>query len=577
MNTRLSDPSHQQNNQPWNTHYPTATSLSIQRRNDQLIFNLVETNSDSELILPEGKIMFMYWNSRSVKAIVPETLVQLDHLMLEHPKFLQKYPFHLVVTQKFEGNYLWVEKLSNIFPSHYLKFISLNIFWYCFLVEGRKYDENIMSTSSPLLEKYTLTYHPKQESSCELLHNLELEVSKVEGGILEMEERLKEESVMDIILLYRKILAPFQKYHQLLEDGITKMEMINTKLEEKEMEIGKLLRPSQVVNSNHSKMVGHKKVLDVINLEIQNSNLTQQKQKKELHILNSHVVKTEERIKELYQELNSLQPKSDTEETRFLENSNLLNKSEVTTPQYGTHRVAILIHLYHFTLWNEFLQFITNLAQISVYFDIYLNLGIDVSYNQSKITEILHIIKTSPLKDRIVITYSKNQGREVEGFLISYQKIISLGRSYDSMIKLHTLDNEKWRFALVYSLLGNSNIIRHNLSLLQKPQVGMIGFQIKPLEYKINKLVKYHLTSFKKNLNITELQGNFIPGNIFWIRSSILKSYLTPQFLHISIPQIQNISELPARIDSKLEAWERLFGLCVNHSGYLTVSYDYEE
>lgn len=573
MTTRLIEPSQPQNILPWKTNNPT--SLSIQLLNNELIFNFPDANS--ELILSEGKIMFIYWNSRSVKAIVPETLEQLDNLIIEHSIFLQNYPFHLVVTQKFNGNHMWVEKLSNIFTSNYLKFINLNIFWYCFLVEGRKYDENIISTSSHLLNKYTLTYNPNQESSCELLHNLELEVSKVDNGICEMEERLKEESVMDIILLYRKILPQFQKYHQLLEDSLAKMEMINTKLEEKEMEIGKLIRPSQVVNSNHSKMIGHKKILDVINLEIQNSNITHQQQKKNLHILNTNVIQTKEKINVLHQELNNLQTTSNKEEEIILEESNLLNVEDATRHPYVRHRVAILVHLYHFTMWNEFLQFITNLSKISIYFDIYLNLGIETNYNQSKLTKTIQIIKTSPLKDRIIITYSKNKGRDIEGFLISYQKIISLGRSYDSIIKLHTLNNEKWRFALVYSLLGNLNIIRHNLSLLEKPQVGMIGFQIKPLEYKLSKLVKYYLTSLKKNVNITELQGNFIPGNIFWIRSSILKSYLTPEFLQIYIPKIQSISELPERIDSKSEAWVRLFGLCVNDFGYLTVSYDYNE
>lgn len=559
------------------TKIPSSTSLTMEEVNGQLILKF--TKSDSNLILPSGKIMFVSWNSSNVRAVIPKTLEQLESQITLQNKLEKEFPFQIIISYIFDENYMWIEKLANFLNSTYVKFISLDVMWYNFSVGGRKYDESIMSC--PVVEKYSVNY-PQINSSCELMCDLETEVTQVENGILEMEERLKEEKIMDIIVLYQKLVPQFKKYHQLLEDGIQKMETLHSKLADKDKEVGKIIPSSQVINPHHSKIVGQKKVLEVINLEIKNSSLAHQKQKKEINLLNTHVVNTEEKIKALHQELKNLQKpvvKGNLNDSSTHSNSisRKANHNHKLTPDMITHQVAVFIHLYHFSLWEEFLTMINNLSLLGIYFDVFLNLSIEADYNQSQLPKTLKQIQDSPLRDRIFITYSKNKGRDIEGFLNSYQKMISIGYSYNSIVKLHSLDNEKWRFALVYSLLGNINIIQHNLSLLQKPQVGMIGFQVKPINYKISKAVKYYLTSLKKKIDISQLEGNFIPGNIFWIRTSILKSYLTPDFVKSSMLEIQNISELPSKIDSKSEAWQRLFGLFVNQSGYLTVSYDYEE
>ena len=105
----------------------------------------------------------------------------------------------------------------------------------------------------------------------------------------------------------------------------------------------------------------------------------------------------------------------------------------------------------------------------------------------------------------LYLTYSDDKGMDIGGFIISYLKMIDLGLNYNSIIKIHTKSNDNWRFAMLYSLLGTESIIKNNLNLIHKDNVGMIGNDLIPLQSIVNRnsyrFINVYMNIFNINFN----------------------------------------------------------------------------
>ena len=68
--------------------------------------------------------------------------------------------------------------------------------------------------------------------------------------------------------------------------------------------------------------------------------------------------------------------------------------------------------------------------------------------------------------ENIYFTESDKKGLDIGGFLKSYYTMLTMDIKYKSILKIHTKTNNKWFFALIYSLIGISINIIFNLTIL---------------------------------------------------------------------------------------------------------------
>ena len=174
-------------------------------------------------------------------------------------------------------------------------------------------------------------------------------------------------------------------------------------------------------------------------------------------------------------------------------------------------------------------------------------------------------------------TKTDNKGLDIGGFITSYLKMLELNLNYDSIIKIHTKTNDNWRFAMLYALLGNSKIVQHNLKLIEKENVGIIGNQTLLIRNSSNRGLVPLLNHYMRKFKISgKIEGSFIPGTIFWIKGSVLKRYFTNKLLKGCYDEFkQNYCGYTNRkIEGLPHAFERLFGIMVSSLNKEVVKFD---
>ena len=78
---------------------------------------------------------------------------------------------------------------------------------------------------------------------------------------------------------------------------------------------------------------------------------------------------------------------------------------------------------------------------------------------------------------------------DIGGFFMSYCKMLTMGLRYHQIIKIHSKTNKKWRYAMLYSILGSDKIVANNLKLMENINNGMIGHDKIPVSgvFNVNK------------------------------------------------------------------------------------------
>jgi hypothetical protein len=246
--------------------------------------------------------------------------------------------------------------------------------------------------------------------------------------------------------------------------------------------------------------------------------------------------------------------------------------------------LAIMVHLFNITLWDDITIFLQNLEGIFFDIDLYVNISVNEKEELEKLeySSLIEKINNNKLFNNIFITDSDNRGMDIGGFFISCCKMFDMGLKYDSIIKIHSKTNDSWRFAMLYALLGNDKIIRHNMELIKKKNIGMIGNNV----LSINKILSVNQRSYKYiytymdyfKIKETTNLGHFVPGTIFWMKGDVLEIHFTKEIILKCYNEFEQnyCGSLVNNREGKPHAFERFFGVMVNNAGLKTVPFDHK-
>ena len=243
-------------------------------------------------------------------------------------------------------------------------------------------------------------------------------------------------------------------------------------------------------------------------------------------------------------------------EKKLLEEQKEIESIEVVNIE--ERNLAVLVHLYHIDIWEDIKKYLKILYDSKVNYDLYVNISIndknDIQNPEYK--NLVDNINRLSIYNSVTITYSKNIGLDLGGFIKSYLKILELNLKYKHIIKIHSKQNTNWRFCMLYCLLGSEKIIKTNFKLLETEKLGMIGNN--KIRLSKDELVENVFNVKNTNKNINE----YIPGGIFWIKGEILDYYFSKQ-------NLQNMY----RDEKKMLELEKVFGVIVSSYGMFTHSY----
>ena len=292
--------------------------------------------------------------------------------------------------------------------------------------------------------------------------------------------------------------------NNILKINAKKTSNLDIMLEEKNNYLIDLLNYIEVTEDKKNKLLNN----------FNNFNSLIENKKHNLLILNNEVEELKNTKISYYKQISNLK--------NNIENKNFINRN-----------LAVMVHIFNLSKWEDIYSYIKNLYNLE--FDLYINLAANDSdtFTTPKYQKFIADLDNINEFQYLYLTYSDNKGMDIGGFIISYLKMIDLGLNYNSIIKIHTKSNDNWRFAMLYSLLGTESIIKNNLNLIHKDNVGMIGNDLIPLQSIVNRnsyrFINVYMNIFNINFNN---QGYFVPGTIFWIKGSILRKYFNKEKLN---------------------------------------------
>lgn len=124
------------------------------------------------------------------------------------------------------------------------------------------------------------------------------------------------------------------------------------------------------------------------------------------------------------------------------------------------NNILVILHLYYPELFDELYSQLEHIKE----FDLMVSIGPNVTMDD--------LTKIIDKKKNVAFFRFDNIGRDIAPFF----KIVNFARSftYDYILKIHTkksphrIDGNFWRSSILYSLIGSENIVKDNLSLLEK-------------------------------------------------------------------------------------------------------------
>ena len=454
--------------------------------------------------------------------------------VLKSIKFLKNLSRYLIFTNNFRGDLNIFESLKQKF---YLEFIdfSLECFWILY-VNNDEIDENIdIATSDYKLE---LNSFKKNESSGIFID----EVSNLKNDIDNYKKKILEESVLKLYKNYTSIennINLYKNYFNKINHNLFIAN--NIKFDEKHI----LDRENEIEKTR--KLVAYNYDLE-----------------KQIELLN-------EKIEKINKEYNKIK------------NDNKFNTLPIKITEEKEWRdIAVCVHLFNISLWEEIYGFIQNLDEFNLKIDLYVNISVNdpQMFNTFVYKDLEENIKKCDMFKNIFITHSDNKGMDIGGFFITYNKMINMGLRYHQIIKIHSKTNNNWRYAMIYALLGNKKIIENNLKLMKNTNVGMIGNDKISLNYvlAVNKRsYKYIHTYFKYfGIKFSENNGYFIPGTIFWVKGEILDHFFSKELLLKCYDEFlpNYCGSFINNTEGKPHAFERFFGVLVKAYGKRVITFD---
>jgi lipopolysaccharide biosynthesis protein len=276
--------------------------------------------------------------------------------------------------------------------------------------------------------------------------------------------------------------------------------------------------------------------------------------------------------------------------------------------------IAVVLHVGALPPLIEILRDIGNLRTANVRHDLFVNL-VEGKVDKGVATALI----TQQFPTARIIT-SENRGMDIGGFFQVLPLIFrgdSSGTPYTYILKLHTKSMKAWRRALINPICGTPQHIQRAMHTFNTfPKVGMIGANNhtykEPMMRKPN---FYYIQQITAKLDLSYTSFRFVGGTMFYVRMSIIEKVfknvdlvkllsemntpktLDPYWYILNYPDkgVKSVTDaekhfkdhgekagrfrncLDAREkgatrylpDGMVEhAYERIFGLIVEHSGY---------
>ena len=539
---------------------------------------LLEISEDSNLlhILINDETLIFYKNSLN---FIFSNQGKIQHISITNTEpnelnnLMEKSDWFLIVSQGFQGKYD-LQQLISKYHFQYLEFLELGYFWYARIKGSKLYEEHLLENIDGKLEIYDIpecqleeTYYTTKELVTDLRKNIKESSLKQ----LSQTETIVYKNFRELQKVIQKTKDDFNQIYKTLNKKITHLQHLEyNKKNKSNLSVNKVTYDTYLTNKNSHLL----KLDDLIEeKELRKINVIQQ-----LNTVNRKILEDKNSVSSLQEEVRKLQEQKNR---IYQENLKLQKRQSLVVPKplvIETKNIAVMFHIFKVDIYDEIIGYLRNLLLHSK-FDLYINLAINDRKDLQKpnIANFINKVRNQTLVDNCYFTISDNKGLDIGGFLTSYLKMLELNLNYDSIIKIHTKTNDNWRFAMLYALLGNSKIVQHNLQLIEKDNVGMIGNQTLLIRNSSHKGLIPLLNHYMRKFKISgKLEGSFIPGTIFWIKGSVLKRYFTNKLLKGCYDEFKQ--NYCGYTDRKMEglphAFERLFGIMVSSLNKEVVKFD---
>jgi lipopolysaccharide biosynthesis protein len=231
------------------------------------------------------------------------------------------------------------------------------------------------------------------------------------------------------------------------------------------------------------------------------------------------------------------------------------------------------MHLFHHDLWHDLADYITHLR---FPFDLYVNL---VEGNPGN----AHMAKV--IRARFPGTHvqaTENRGRDIGGFLRLMPVVLQSGRSYGSVILMHSKkslrqppgDGDTWRHTLLNRMLGSPDRATEiALAFALEPSLGMVGAN----EWLFNEHLRPELAvsqnqpfveEYCRRFGLQHASTDFIAGTMFWVRGEPFLGFFRRYDPLAIAAELETGDHYDEERPTRTHALERIFGYLITAQGY---------
>ncbi|HEY0434267.1 MAG TPA: rhamnan synthesis F family protein, partial [Chitinophagaceae bacterium] len=195
--------------------------------------------------------------------------------------------------------------------------------------------------------------------------------------------------------------------------------------------------------------------------------------------------------------------------------------------------------------------------------------------NQKNIPSLVKAIHSDFPQSRVILT--PNKGRDVGGKLALIDFYLKTAMQSDYLVLLHDkksphmFEGKVWREKL-FRIIDQTEIPGILSQFETNPQTGIIGAtELIRNEYQGKKFTTINNDKLNELIGMYQLNmadHRFVAGTMFWIRSSIIKSFFS-RFPALACRELLEEGNFTDHLEGKYtHSWERVFGWLATSQGF---------